>query len=106
MLWLTNSTVRPSPSHLAHLAQTFLLKRRVADRQDLVHDQNFRLQMRGDGERQSHIHAATVSLDRRVEELLDFGKRHDLVEFALDLRRLMPRIAPLRKMFSRPVSSG
>ena len=61
MLWLTNSTVRPSPRDVAHLAQALLLKRGVADRQHLVDDQDLRLQVRGDGERQPHVHAAASS---------------------------------------------
>src|SRR5690606_20541829 len=32
----------------------------------------------------AHLHAARVVLDRRVEEALDTGKGHDLVEAALD----------------------
>ena len=60
-----------------------------------------------DGEREADVHAAGVALDGRVEELFDLGEGDDLVELAARSRaRLMPRIAPLRKMFSRPVSSG
>ena len=71
--------------HVAHLAQALLLERRVADRQHLVHQQDLRLQVRGDGEGQPHVHAARVALDRRVEELLDLGEGDDLVELARDL---------------------
>ena len=59
--WLTNSTVRPSPRDLVHLAQALLLELGVADRQHLVDDQDFRLEMRGDGEGEAHIHAARNS---------------------------------------------
>ena len=71
--------------HLAHLAQAFLLKLGVADRQHLVDDQDLRLQMRRDREGEPHIHAAGIALDRRVEELLDLGEGDDLVELASDL---------------------
>ena len=97
MLWLTNSTVRPPLGHVAHLAEALLLELGVADRQHLVDDQDFRLQVRGHGERQPHVHAAGIVLDRRVEELLDLGEGDDLVELAVGSRRgVMPRIAPLR----------
>jgi hypothetical protein len=41
--------------------------------------------VRGNREGQAQIHPARVPLDRRVDELLDLRKRHDLVELALDL---------------------
>ncbi len=47
-----------------------------------------------------------VALHGRIEELLHAGSRRDLVELALDLGAVHPRIAPLRQMFSAPVSSG
>ena len=70
MLWLTNSTVRPPVAHVPHLAEALALELGVADGQDLVDDQDLRLQVRGDGERQPHLHPAAVALHRRVEELL------------------------------------
>jgi hypothetical protein len=69
----------------SHLAEALLLEFRVADREYLVDDQNLGLEMRGDGEGQSDVHAAAEALDGCVEKLLDFGERHDLVEFAADL---------------------
>src|SRR5216117_547 len=38
------------------------------------------MEMCGNGERQAHVHTARVALHRRVDELLDLGERHDLVE--------------------------
>ena len=52
---------------------------------DLIDDQDFRLEMRRDGEGQPHIHAARIALDRRIEEPLDLGEGDDLVELAADL---------------------
>src|SRR5690348_1243850 len=40
--------------------------------------------MRSDSKRQAHVHAARKMLDRGVDKPFDFGKRDDLVEFALD----------------------
>ena len=85
MLWLTNSTVRPSRATSLILPEALLLERGVADREHLVDEQNLGLEMRGDRERESHVHAARVALDRGVEEALDLGERDDLVESALDL---------------------
>ena len=71
--------------HIAHLAQALLLELGVAHRQHLVHQQDLRFQVGGDGERQPHVHAGRVALDGRVDELLDPGEVHDFVEFAPDL---------------------
>jgi hypothetical protein len=90
-----------------HLAETFSLKLCIPDGQYLVNDQNFRFQMRSDRKGETHIHTRRIALYRRVEKFLYFCEGNDLVEFALDLdAALMPRIAPFKKMFSRPVSSG
>ena len=61
------------------------LERAVADGEHFVDQQDFRLQVRGDGERQPHVHAAGVALHRGVDELLDLGEVDDLVELARDL---------------------
>ncbi len=78
----------PAPGHVVHLAQTFLLKPRIAHRQHLVDDQDLGLEVRGHGERQPHVHAAGVVLHGRVDELFDFGERDDLVELPFDFRPL------------------
>ena len=44
------------------------------------------LQVGGHRESQTDVHAAAISLHRRVQELLHLGKGHDLVELLLDLR--------------------
>ena len=75
----------PAARDVAHLAEAFLLKLGVADRQHFIDDQDFRVEVRGDGEREAHVHAAAVALDRRIEELLDFGEGDDLVEVLLDV---------------------
>lgn len=81
---------------LLHLAETLVLECEVADGEDFVDDQDFRFEMRCDGESQPDIHAAGIVLHLRVEEALDLGKGHDLVELPRDLPRDMPRMAPLR----------
>ena len=106
MLWLTNSTVRPLALTSRILPRHFFWNAASPTASTSSTSRMSRLEMRGDGERQPHVHAAGVALHRRVDELLDLGEGDDLVELAADLRRRMPRMAPFRKMFSRPVSSG
>ena len=70
---------------LVHLAQAFLLESRISDREHLVDDKDFGLEVGSDGESQPHVHAARVALDGRVEELLDLGEVDDLVKLPGDL---------------------
>src|ERR1044072_631229 len=73
-------------SNLTHPLETLLLKLRVADGQHLVDDQNLSLHVRGDAEREAHVHSGRVTLYGCVNELLDFRERYNLVELATDLR--------------------
>ena len=66
---------------LFHLAKALLLEFRVSYRKHFVDDEYVGLHMRRDRKGQAHVHAARVMLDRSVEEFLDAGERHDLVEF-------------------------
>ena len=70
---------------IAHLAQTLVLKGEIADRQHLINEQDFGLQMGRDGEGQAEIHAAGVVLDGSVDELVDFGECDDVVELPVDV---------------------
>ena len=72
----------------ADLAETFLLKCRVANCEHLVYDEHFRVQMRRHGKCEPHLHAARIVFDRGVDEALDFGKGDDLVELAIDVAPL------------------
>ena len=75
-------------SHIPHLSQAFLLECGITDCQHLIHQQNLRLQVGGDGKGQAHVHAARIALDGCIDELFDLGEIHDLVEFALDFNPL------------------
>ena len=77
----------PGVRDLLHLAEALALELAVADREHFVDDQDLRLEVRRDGEREPHVHAAAVVLHRRVEEALDLGERDDLVELRRDLAR-------------------
>ena len=73
-------------AEVLHPPEAALLELGVADREHLVDEQDLRLEVRGDGEREPHVHAARVALDRRVDELLDAGELDDLVELPLRSR--------------------
>ena len=60
----------------------------VADREHFVDEQNFRLQVRCNGECEPDGHPARVALDRRIDELLDTSELDDLAKLALDLTAL------------------
>ncbi len=66
MLWLTKKTVRPARAISPILPRHFFWKNDVADREDLVHEEDLGLEMRRDRERETQEHAARVALDRRV----------------------------------------
>ena len=68
-----------------HLSQAFLLKLGVADREHLIDNENFGLEVRGDREGEADIHAAAVTFDRCVEKFLGLGKGDDLIELRLNL---------------------
>ena len=104
---VTDKQHRPTLSGDAlHLTETLLLERRVTDREHFVDDQDLRLEVGGDGERKSHVHAARVALDGSVQELPISEKSTISSNLRVISTLVMPRIAPFRKMFSRPVSSG
>ena len=87
MLWLTNSTVRPSVATSDMRPRHRFWNSRIADGEHLVDDQDLRLQVRRHGEREPHVHPERVPLHRRVEVLLDLGERDDLVELPSYLGR-------------------
>src|SRR5713101_3566508 len=70
----------PSPLEVRDLFQTFLPKALIADRQDLVDQENVWIGMNRHGESEAHVHPGRVGPDRLVDEGLQFGKSHDLIE--------------------------
>src|SRR2546430_13383382 len=69
---------------VAHSAEAFFLKVDVADGEDFVDEEDFRLEMGGNGESQADVHAGGVVLDGSVNEFFEFGEGDDFVELAGD----------------------
>jgi hypothetical protein len=78
-----------------HLSQATPLEFGVADGQHFVDDQNLGIEMRCDGEGETDLHAAGVTLDRRIDEPVDAGEFDDLV--------VAPRHLAVRHSQDRPV---
>ena len=72
-------------AEVLHPAEAARLELGVADGQHLVDEQDLGLEVRRDGEREPHVHAARVALHGRVEELGDAREVHDLGQLLLDL---------------------
>src|SRR5205823_1270262 len=66
--------------------EALLLKLRITNGQDFIHDEDLRIEMGCHCERQPHIHSARIPFHRRVEELVDLSEGDDFLEFASDLR--------------------
>ena len=89
-----------------HLSDALALELRVTHGQNLVSDQNIRVQVSGHRECQAHIHAVVecltgVSMNLEISASSTISSKR-----AVTSRRLMPNIVPFRKMLSRPVRSG
>src|SRR5215213_1438930 len=75
----------PLDTDVAHLLEALLLELRITDRQHFVNQQHFRLEVRGDAKRETHVHAARITLHRRVKKFLNFSEADDLVKLSIDL---------------------
>ena len=85
MLWLTNSTVRPSDlGDIVHFSKALFLKFGIADSQHFVDNQNLRLEVRGHRKRKPNVHSRRIVLHRRVEKFFDLGKGDDFIELLAD----------------------
>ena len=88
---------------LGDLLQTALLKRLIADGENLVGEEDLRVHVDGHRERQAQIHPARVVPERAVHELLDFREREDVLDAAL---RLGARDAEDRRVHQDVVVRG
>ena len=71
--------------HLLNLGDAFLRKLFVADRQDLIDQQNLGIDVHGHGESEPDVHARRVGLHRLIDEFADARELDDRVEALLDL---------------------
>jgi len=71
-------------SDIPHLTQTTSLKFDVSDGKHLVDQQNFRAQMCGNSECETHVHSAGIPLYRRIKKALHASESDNSVKFAPD----------------------
>ena len=70
--------------------EALALERLVADREDLVEEQDVRVQERGDGEAEANGHPRRIGPYRAVDRVLELGEGDDLVEALPDVRAAEP----------------
>src|SRR5581483_8440870 len=96
---VTDKHDRPSfaSDDALHFLQTFLLELGVANRKHFIDEENFRVEMRGDGEGKAHIHSARIPFHRGIEKLFDFSEGHDFVELLFDFPASHSKDGPVQK---------
>lgn len=82
------------------------LKLYITHRQGFVDDEDVGVDAGRHRERQAHIHARGIQLDRPLQEIADVGEGRDLRQPRSISRFDRPRMAALMRTFSRPVNSG
>ena len=68
-----------------NLGEALVLERLVAYGKDLVGQQDIRFQMDSHGKTQAHLHPGGVVLERRVDEVFEFGEFDDVLHPLLDI---------------------
>ena len=86
----------PLRSNAGHAVDALLLEKIVADAEDLVHDEQIRLDVCGDREAEPCVHPGRVSLHGRINELAQSAEINDFVEFARISSLVMPRMVPFK----------
>ena len=83
---------RGPPAHqFHHPLPAFFLKVRIADRQNLVHDQNLGIHHRGNGKGQPGQHTGGIVANGHLDELTQLGEVHDLVVLGLQKLLAVPQ---------------
>ena len=80
-----------APFELGELIETLQAEPCITDREHLVHQENVGVDVDRHGEPEPHVHAGRVCLDRRVDEVFQLRKFHDLVETVADLTTGQPQ---------------
>src|SRR5713101_3600925 len=70
---------------LGQLVETLGLEGGVPHGKNLIDQENVWIRVSGHREAQAHLHSRGIVLDGGVNESLDLGEGHDLIELALDL---------------------
>ena len=83
-VWLTSIRVRPSLDSLLDAHERFRCRRLIPHRQDLLHQQDIRLDANGHDEWQPQEHPPGVGLDLGVRESRDRAEVHNVVERPVD----------------------
>jgi len=92
---------RAGGQHLGHLVMALALERDVADRQNLIHDQNVRADDGRNREAEPGLHAAGEVLDRYIDEFPELREIHDFLEVRLhELRRIAEHRAVQKDVFT------
>ena len=81
---------------LGDLAEALALELLVADGEHLVEQQHVGLDVRGDREPESHVHARRVGADRKIDEPLELRERDDLVHHLANPRARQPVDRPVQ----------
>ncbi len=71
---------------LLHRLHALLLKVLIADREDLVQQQDVGIQIRCNREAEPHLHAGRVVLERHVHEVIETRVAHDPIVNRFDVR--------------------
>jgi hypothetical protein len=74
-----------APLEFSELVEAFVREPLVADGEHFVDEENFGVDVNGDRESETHIHPGRVRFHRRVDEVLQLRKLHDLVKAAGNL---------------------
>ena len=79
MSWVTNTIVRPSSRIRLNTSKHFCCERGVADGENLVDQQDVRVDLNRHREREPDVHAGGVVLELELLELAQFGEVDDRV---------------------------
>ena len=70
---------------LFHSLKAFGLKVGVTNGEDFINEENFRVDVDGDREGQTHVHARGIVFNGLIDKFFDFGKIDDFLQILLNL---------------------
>jgi len=82
------------------------LELQIADGQDLINEENFWLKVSRDGKGEAYVHSRRIVFYGVSIKLSSSAKETISSNLRTISHLLTPKIAPERKVFLRPVSSG